>query len=306
MRKLSPIPHLTADPKTVHDLLAAGTPRWRLHAADVERPIHGVVMRQHNLPATSKLYLGLALKLHRGQFFTRRTAARMHAMPVARTSDDRIELGAIRPSRPLRRPQTTGHQLRPGALGRIPETSPWLPSIPDTWCLLAQVAGRAELLAAGDWAISGVSRFDRPPSTRRGLVAAAARFAGTNGTELRREILPLIRVGAESPAESELRLVLADAGLPEPTIQCPVRVAGRTLHADLGYPALKIAIEYEGAYHFGSDAVEQARRDITRVRAMEAAGWRVFRVTSHDLRNPTALIRELLAAIDAAERVSEE
>lgn len=254
-----------------------------------------------DLSAVDPRVVALALRMRRGQFWSRRTAAALHGMPVSDRDDRRLEMGAVRPSRPLRRPETAGHQLRPGTLERVPDRPPWLPSVVDAWCLLAQVATREELLAAGDWIVSGPGRYDPPAATPAALAAAVRRFRGTHGSLLRAEVLPLVRCGAESPAESRLRLALLDGGLPEPVIQCPVPVRGRTLRADLGYPDLRIAIEHEGAHHFvGGDALRQARVDVTRVRAMEDAGWTVIRVTAHDLRHPAELIRILTARIAQA------
>jgi hypothetical protein len=187
--------------------------------------------------------------------------------------------------------------LRPAALEELPTAPLWLPSVEDTWCLLAQVATKVELLAAADHIISGPSRGEEPLSTRAEMEAAIARFQGCTGSSLRREVWRLARTGVESPAESELRLLLVESGFPEPVTCCPVPCEFRTLHADLGYPPLKIAIEYEGAYHFGEKVIEQARRDVARVRAMEAAGWKILRVTVHDLRRPHHLLSELAQAI---------
>lgn len=75
--------------------------------------------------------------------------------------------------------------------------------------------------------------------------------------------------------------------------------AGRELHADLGYPRLRIAIDYEGAYHF-ENGTEQARRDVERYEAMVAAGWRVLRVTALDLRDPSSFLKRLADAIAEA------
>lgn len=98
-----------------------------------------------------------------------------------------------------------------------------------------------------------------------------------------REALPLLRTGVESPAESRTRLLIVGAGLPEPQTSCPVVVRGRTLWADLGYPEWKIAIEYDGEYHF-TGGVNRARWDNERIEAMIDAGWRVLRVTALDLQ----------------------
>jgi len=100
--------------------------------------------------------------------------------------------------------------------------------------------------------------------------------------------------------ESRLRLLILAAGFSEPETSCPVPVAGEILHADLGYRELKIAIEYEGSYHFEGGA-EQARRDIARHEAMRAAGWNVLLVTALDMRDPRNFLSRLVAALGAAQ-----
>ena len=187
--------------------------------------------------------------------------------------------------------------MRPGVLLPLPEAPAWLPSVEDTWCLLSQLASKRELLAAGDFIVSGPSRYEEPASTIMALRSANERFAGCAGARLRNLVLPLIRTGVESPMESVLRLVIVEAGISEPRTSCPVHVRGRTLHADLGYPELRIAIEYEGAYHFDDSGSAQAKKDLARVRAMEAAGWKVLRACSQDIRDPRAFLADLLAAI---------
>lgn len=276
-----------------------------MHTKQFKRPIHGVVMRAGEHEEKASVIESLKLKLRPGHFFSRRTAAVMHGMPIRLVNhDELIEVGAVSPLRPLRRPQVRGHELRAGALASLPAGTEWLPSVEETWCLLAQVATKRELLAAGDFLVSGPTRFEQPASTIELLREAAGRFAGCSGARIITQVLPLIREGVESAAESALRLLIVEAGFLEPETCCEVVVDGRVLHSDLGYSALKIAIEYEGAYHFAvgvseSAALEQARKDVSRVRLMQAAGWVVLRATSHDLRDPRQFLADLTAAIAA-------
>jgi very-short-patch-repair endonuclease len=78
--------------------------------------------------------------------------------------------------------------------------------------------------------------------------------------------------------ETRLRLLLIDAGLPEPVI-------GNTIFdwtgafvgtPDLAYVAERIAIEYEGDGHRSDPAV--FAEDIERRERMQEAGWYVIRV----------------------------
>lgn len=77
-----------------------------------------------------------------------------------------------------------------------------------------------------------------------------------------------------------LRLGIVRSGLPEPAVSYPIEVPqiGFTVHVDLAYPAVKLAIEYDGSYHF--EVLEQFHRDIDRYYFLQQLGWTVIRVTS--------------------------
>ncbi|MER7418145.1 DUF559 domain-containing protein [Micromonospora peucetia] len=117
------------------------------------------------------------------------------------------------------------------------------------------------------------------------------------GLPLLREVLALAEPLSESPMETRLRLVLLDAGLPPFTAQHDVldargRFVGRV---DLAWPALRVAIEYDGDHHR-----ERAhfRQDVARLNALRAAGWIVLRFTADDvLRHRTRTIRLVTTAL---------
>jgi hypothetical protein len=116
-----------------------------------------------------------------------------------------------------------------------------------------------------------------------GVAVFAARLAETE---------PL----TESPMETLLRLLIIDAGLPRPVAQLDITTsAGLWLaRVDLAYPALRIAIEYEGDHHRDRDTF---REDITRKRRLEQAGWLVLRFTADDVfRTPAETARTIAAA----------
>ncbi|MEJ6488826.1 hypothetical protein PQI23_03710 [Leucobacter sp. USCH14] len=93
-------------------------------------------------------------------------------------------------------------------------------------------------------------------------------------------------------------MALITAGFDEPTVNCPVPTAYRTFHSDLGYPELRIAIEYEGRYHFTS--AEQARFDVQRRRSMIEAGWTVLQALDADVDDPRSFFATLTGAIQSA------
>ncbi|MDG4804678.1 DUF559 domain-containing protein [Micromonospora sp. WMMD980] len=125
---------------------------------------------------------------------------------------------------------------------------------------------------------------------------AAAR-PGWPGSSLLREVLTLAEPLSESPMETRLRLLLLDAGLGALVAQHEVRHGGRFVaRVDLAWPALRIAVEYDGDHHRER---AQFRRDVARLNALRAAGWIVLRFTADDvLRRPeatVALVRQALA-----------
>ena len=63
-------------------------------------------------------------------------------------------------------------------------------------------------------------------------------------------------------------------------IEALVVVDGVRLHPDLGYPALRIAVEYEGEGHLDP---KRWADDILRYEMLEAAGWIVVRITKADV-----------------------
>jgi very-short-patch-repair endonuclease len=92
-----------------------------------------------------------------------------------------------------------------------------------------------------------------------------------------------VRVGAESPKESELRLLAREAGLPEPVLQHELFDAvGRWIgNFDLAWPEARLIAEYDGDQHRTSTA--QYERDIRRFDDAAEATWRVIRVRTRGL-----------------------
>ncbi|WP_291793386.1 hypothetical protein [Brevibacterium sp.] len=115
-------------------------------------------------------------------------------------------------------------------------------------------------------------------STPADIAARLPEWPRFPGRARLRSALSRARAGVGSPQETRLRLLLVDAGLPEPTVGHSVDVGFAVLHPDLAYPALKIAIEYEGAHH-RLDA-DQWEHDIRREQAMRDRGWTYLRITA--------------------------
>ena len=147
-----------------------------------------------------------------------------------------------------------------------------------TWSYLGTSLTHEELVAAGDFLVR-----KKGPLSRMAALRLAASVAYRTGIRAVRAALADVRPKTESPKETELRLVIVGAGLPEPLVGCTVRDAKGDFVAtpDLAYKRERIAIEYEGKQHFTDPRVYQ--EDILRYELLEEAGWLVIRVISADL-----------------------
>ena len=157
-----------------------------------------------------------------------------------------------------------------------------------TWLDLASMMPRGPV---GPVVIAGDALVNRPwieaegargePITSIEALQAALRRAGRfKGVRVARAALDLVRVGADSPPETELRLALVDAGLPEPELQASGDPEDRFAPvADLGYRAWKLTLQYDGAYHRSR---EQQARDARRDGWFHDRGWRSLRLTADD------------------------
>ncbi|MFG6476477.1 endonuclease domain-containing protein [Microbacterium sp. P06] len=303
-RQRKPLPTAVADGAVRSaDAVLWGITESRRRRDDSTRPFHGMSAfgaRTNGTHDACLMYEAVRLP---GQFYSHTTAAELWGAPLPSSqTGPPLHVAVEAPRSAPRRPGVIGHSLRVESLLPL-RTADGLPvaAPPEMWCQLATILTREDLLAVGDFLVSG-KRTDRgrEPAlcSLRELRDAACRNRGSRGSSAMAWALPLIRTGVDSRPESHLRLVLVEAGLPEPLVAPPINVgAERILHPDLAYMEERVAIEYEGDGH----RVDRARwrRDIERREAFEAAGWRVIRVTADDLYvAPTRLlarIRRILA-----------
>ncbi len=163
---------------------------------------------------------------------------------------------------------------------------------------LARTRSRARGIAALD-AMLRTRDF-----THEELLAEVQRFKGFRGVVRLRGLAPLADPRAESPAESVMRLLWLDAGLPAPTPQ--VRVADdhgwEAYRLDLGLPEIRYAAEYDGvAWHSSPDQRVRDRR--RRAWLRDERGWVVDVVGADDVfRHPARAIETFRAGIAHAGR----
>jgi hypothetical protein len=119
----------------------------------------------------------------------------------------------------------------------------------------------------------------------------------------RAEVLLALATGlAESPPESWMRLLVADAGFPLPEPQFEVRdLNGRLVYRlDMAWPESRVALEYDGFEAHEDRSEADAERD----RRLAGRGWVVVRARAQDLRQSDRLIGELRRAFAARGRAA--
>ena len=297
---------------TTADAAASAVPRSRLRAADLTRPYRAVYTTLEEVPADDPA----AEIVRRAQmaeprvgdgFFSHLTAAAIWDLPLpwaSLVSHDELDVAVLHPARPLRVTGLRGHRVQPEhvRITRHPRHGLPVPSPASTWAMLGRVLRHPyDLVAAAEGIISDRRVRDDPPLAGVAQLQAAVFSKRRVGIVALREALVRVRPHVASRTETWTRLLLVDAGLPEPLINEAVFDArGRFLACvDLVYPQWKIAIEYEGSHHLFDEA--QWGIDIDRYERLAAAGWHVIRVTKDELfRHPGRLIARVRRAIRAA------
>lgn len=119
---------------------------------------------------------------------------------------------------------------------------------------------------------------------RDALHRAAMDQAGRRGIVAVRELILLADPRAESPMESEARLVMHDGGLPPPHLQYEIVDGNGDLRRfDFAWPEVGVAAEYEGVdCHSGVDAM---RRDRRKLAAVQDVGWVSVPILLEDIRH---------------------
>jgi hypothetical protein len=129
--------------------------------------------------------------------------------------------------------------------------------------------------------------------SRDDLRKAAGLQSGRRGIVAVRALLPLAAPEAESPMESEARLVMIDGGLPMPVLQYEIIDAnGRAWRLDFAWPEYRVAAEYDGVdWHSGPEAFFRDRR---RAAALQELGWVPIAIVAEDVRyRPWELVRRI-------------
>lgn len=301
------MPHPTELPASLHDraftyseALRTGVTPQRLRASDLASPFHGIrigsLRSNADIPSLREQCETIAPRLRSFQFFSHETALALVGAPLPRWPHrPGIHVSAHRPAREPRTRGVIGHRLqtREPATVRtdgLPVEHPVRAGRQTgmTWTV-------DDLVVAADFLVAR----RRPLATIDELRDEVRIMGDVPGRRLVRALRD-VRVGAESPEETRLRLVLTRAGLPEPELNWDLRDAGGRLIArlDLAYPSARVGVEYDGRVH--AEDPRQFETDADRWSAIQRAGWRHVRILRHHMRgrSPRAveLVREALQA----------
>lgn len=312
MSRAVPLPqHLRNRVFTVFQAREAGVSRSRLECVDIDSIAWGLYAHGGQQPSVAATVAGLRL-LHRGIWASHGTAAGLLGLYLPRRSatDSAIHLSRARALPPLSIRGVTGHRvlLLPGEVRRFPAPTDVPPnsavavsSRERTWLELAGELEVRDLVAIGDQLVRRPrARFEgrtRPWSSPDSLAALVAAHPGFRGVARARKALAMVRIGADSPAETRLRLALIAAGLPDPELQ--IRLDPDNPYspsADLGYRWARIAVQYDGDHHRSKDQLaSDNRRDL----AFTLAGWTYLKFDWTDYRDgfgrAVGLVRQSLA-----------
>lgn len=325
MPRLVPIPAaLVGRAFSVAEARNAGLTPGRLRSSDLARPFHGVrvaAMSTNTSPNALEQQLprfveessvepellercgAYAHRMRDGEFFSHVTAARLWGAPLPRgfAPDELLHVSRFRPHNAARSRGVVGHQLAEGSTALTMRFGLPVADAASAWMHLAGVLPVVELVAVGDHLVLDPHvlnpRDPRPYTSIEQLTAQIAGFSG-RGKRAAVQARARVRVGAESRPETLLRLMLVDAGLPEPLLNQSLRnAAGRFIgRVDMIYPEWRVIVEYDGDQHRISTA--QYERDSTRIDELRRAGFTVLRVRMHGLFvRPDATAARVRAAL---------
>ena len=233
---------------------------------------------------------GVSLLLPKGAAIGGHSAAAWHGAPFAGVRDP---VTVVRPAdvewKGPREVRVHRTDLRPADVDLVDD-------IPVTTAL--RTAWDVAALEPLGTAVAALDAMVRAGALARDeLAAMAGRGTGRWGVTKVRRAVPLVDPRPESAPESRVRVALVLAGLtPVPQFQV-VQDGIEIARVDLGFPEARLAVEYEGAYHFDGD---QILRDDARYARLRAAGWRVIRLAAHDLRDLDVVVARVRAALSAA------
>lgn len=288
-----------SQPFRIRDAYAAGFTRGELRNRQLSQLYAG--SRSLAPPGTSLRDRALAFVPHLrpGDRFSHITALALMGCPihVSKNAPVNVESAA---STPLRRRGVLGHRATPGSVTHelyTPELSEpseaslfeirTIPIAPPTTAArqaATQLPGRELVVALDHLLRDDALHYDPTVAVEPDeLLAMVDASRGARGIQRFRIAVELARVGAASRMETLTRLIAEQAGLRDLTLQYVLNdQAGNLIgRFDLADEYSRSLFEYDGEQHRLNR--RQYLRDLQRLDAARAAGWRPFRVHAEDV-----------------------
>lgn len=289
MRDPEPLPpHLAQRPFTVKQARIAQLPRARTRASDLWTP-----SRDIRLPTSTSYDLLESCRVHIAatpfSFVSHLTAAKIHGMflPSRFEPSSPLDLARTPGLQRPRRKYVHGHELMPGPFDVVVVHGVPVTSVQRTLLDIAPLLTVDELVVIGDQIVCAHQQaFGRRKIALvelNVLRAYVAQHSGTRGMRKLRAALELVKVGADSPPETKLRLIITRSPLPdfEPNVHIEDAKGREMVGPDLACKKYKTCAEYGGGHHFSA---EQQSKDHDRDFITNALGWYQALINKQDMK----------------------
>lgn len=289
MRKPSPLPRdLAQRPFTLAQARQARLSARRTRAQDLWTPSKGIRVPRNadsGLLDRCRPYTTVTSR----SVVSHITAAKIHGfyLPSRFDAVKTLDLSTPNGSAPPRRKHVAGHRLQLAAsdvvvTGGVPVTS-----AARTLLDIAPLLTLDELVVIGDQLVCSHRRYNGRVQTAMVdigvLNARVAQNAGARGMRRLRTAMELVRVGADSPPETRLRLIIHRSQLPnfEPNVMITDAAGDTLVEPDLACLEYKTCAEYDGGHHFSP---MQQSKDHDRNFITESLGWHQAVINKDDMR----------------------
>jgi hypothetical protein len=262
--------------------LAAGMTARQLDGAFLDRPFPRVYVLRDHVMTRSQWIEAAALSM----------PPRARLSHVSRLHAAGLDIGAVTPVH-----FTVAGDLHLAGPGIRLHRTAVLPPLDDVGVTPAaafvQYCATATLLeavVAGDWLLR-----HRHLSVAE-VTETARQQPWRPGAHQVRTVLPLLDAGSMSVKESEVRMLVAAAGLPVPEVNVRLEVDGELIGVgDLLLRCVMLVLEYEGRQH--AESVHQFNRDIHRYAAFRRHGIEYLQITNEMVERPRVLVRRVHARL---------
>lgn len=289
MKKPAPLPaHLAYRPFTLEESQVAGVSRSRTRRRDLWVPSRSIRI-PIAVPEPGLERFRAHVAVTPGSVLSHVSAARLHGLylPYRLEDDGGVDLACSHAAGNPRRRGVRGHRLELLATDIVRVKEIPVTSLERTFLDLATVLGVDELVTVGDQLICAHEWDYRPPQLPRVSLPALRSYvfahSGARGMKKLRAALELVRIGADSPRETKLRLIIERSSLPtfEPNVVLLDTQNIAKIYPDLGCEEYRTCAEYDGDHHVSP---EQIGKDHDRNFITESLGWRQVILNKEDFR----------------------